>query len=183
MIEPYEYRETWQTPAGPLDIAPIAEGDEHDLLRFFRERLSERSNYFLCLYADRSDEEALDAMRLRILEHRLRRALVYLARQHDEVVGYFFLSRLGATDGPPPSLGIGLADRLHGNGIGGRCMDLLIEVAGALGYRQITLSHHPDNHRAAALYRRKGFRYTGETVVCNTRTEERIEPRMILDLE
>ena len=182
MDDLFNYRERWQTPAGELEVRPIQDGDEHDLLRFFRERLSERSNLFLALHREHTDAEALEAMRSQIAEHQRRDALVYVACQDGAIVGYFFLGRLRSPEGLPPSLGIGLADALHGRGIGGRFIDTLIEAARAIGHQAIELTHYPDNARAAALYQRKGFRYTGEQVSWQTRDGMRSEPKMILRL-
>lgn len=183
MQDPYAYQKVWETPHGPLTIRPIVPGDEAELLRFFRDRLSAQSNHFICLYVDRTDDEALAVMREQIAAHARREALVFVACRQAEIVGYFFLSRLNAPDGAPPSLGISLADALHGCGIGSRFMDLLIESARALACRAIVLTHYPQNTRAAALYQRKGFRYTGETVTWQRSDGPRTEPRMILTLE
>lgn len=181
--DPFEYRDCWETPAGALEIRPIAEGDEHDLLRFFRDRLSARSNLFLCMHAEQTDDEALATMRKQIAAHVSREALVYVACREGQIVGYFFLTRLHAAESKPASLGIGLADALHGLGIGGRFMDTLIAAGRRLGCRAIELTHYPDNQRAAALYQRKGFRYTGEQVSWVMRSGPRTEPRMLLEME
>ncbi|MDH7569077.1 MAG: GNAT family N-acetyltransferase [Armatimonadota bacterium] len=182
MGDPFEFQATWETPRGTLRVRPTAAGDEADLLRFFRQRLSERSNFFLCLHRWQTDEQALEALRQRILAHQRREALVYVALHQNDIVGYFFLVRLKDPESRPPSLGIGLADAFQGCGIGGRFMDLLVEAARALGCAAIELTHHPDNHRAAALYLRKGFRYTGESVSWETPDGPRTEPRMRLEL-
>lgn len=183
MTDPFAYHETWETAAGPLQIRTIAPGDEHDLLRLFRERLSERSNLYLCLHFYQTDSEALESIRRRIAAHQRRDSLVYVACREGAIVGYFFLERLGSSEGRPPSLGIGLADALHHQGIGGRFMDLLIAAARALGCAAIELTHYPENERAAALYARKGFRYTGEMSSWQTPAGMRTEPRMRLDLQ
>ncbi|MBI2298144.1 MAG: GNAT family N-acetyltransferase [Armatimonadetes bacterium] len=182
MHDPFDHREPWETPHGELLIEPARAGDETELLRLFRERLSFQSSYFLCLHHYHTDEQALAALRDRLAAHARREALVYVARQGAEVVGYFFLVRLQSPDGLPSSLGIGLADRLHGAWIGGRFMDLLIEAAREMGHREIVLTHHPDNRRAAALYRRKGFEYTGEGSEWMSPDGLRREPRMRLEL-
>ncbi len=163
MVDPYEWSEVWSTPHGPLEVGGIREGDEHELLRFFRERLGERSNFYLALHLEHTDEEALEAMRQRIAGHVARTGLVYVARLDGQLVGYFFLANFAPVGENTPSLGIGLADSLHGLGIASRFMDRLITAATEAGHTAITLIHHPENQPAARLYQRKGFRYTGET--------------------
>ena len=56
------------------------------------------------------------------------------------VVGYFFLYGLDRSDGKPPTLGIGLADELHGHRIGGAMMDQLLNAARALGLGHLRLA-------------------------------------------
>lgn len=180
--DPFQYDEEWQTPKGPLRIRTIRPGDEHEVLRLFRERLGPRSNLFLCLHLYQTDEEALESTRRRIAANERRDSLVYVALQGDAIVGYFFLEGL-RSEGKPVSLGIGLADALHGCGIGGRFMDLLISAARALGHQAIELTHYPENTRAAALYQKKGFRYTGEIMSWDTPEGRRSEPKMILTLD
>ncbi|NLC58008.1 MAG: GNAT family N-acetyltransferase [Armatimonadetes bacterium] len=181
-LDPFEYHAQWDTPKGPLLIRTIQPGDEQEILRLFRQRLGPRSNLYLCLHLYQTDEEALESTRRRIAAHQRRDSLVYVALQGEAIVGYFFLEGLRTPEGKPIDLGIGLADALQGCGIGGRFMDLLIEAARALGHAAIELTHYPVNTRAAALYQRKGFRYTGETVSWETPVGLRSEPRMILDL-
>lgn len=48
-----------------------------------------------------------------------------------------------------------------GQGIGGRMVDLCIELARSKGYKGIRLDVVPKNTPAAKLYTRKGFRYVG----------------------
>ena len=182
MGDPYDWREVWDTPRGPLAVGPAAAGDEHDLLRFFRERLGERSNFFLSLHREHTDEDALCALRGRIEGHLERKGLVYVARLDCAIVGFFFLDPFDGVGEKTPSLGIGLADELQGMGLGGRFMDRLIAAAREAGHRAITLIHHPENERAARLYQRKGFVYTGERPTWQTKSGPRTEWRMRLEL-
>jgi RimJ/RimL family protein N-acetyltransferase len=152
----------------PLKIAgesllfrPVRLGDEAELLAFFRDRLSERSQYFFCCHDPSQPEECLAEFGERIRRHGERRDLTLVVEQEGAIVGYFFLWGLDRTDGRPPTLGIGLADRLHGSGVGPAMLDHLIERGRALGLTAIELTHESTNTRAARLYLSRGFTYTG----------------------
>jgi RimJ/RimL family protein N-acetyltransferase len=61
-----------------------------------------------------------------------------------------------------PVFGIGLAESAQGQGWGRRMAERVIEEAGALGAKRITLTVVKANSRAWTLYERLGFRRTGE---------------------
>ncbi len=75
------------------------------------------------------------------------------------MVGYFFLWYFKER---VPLLGIGLRDDLHGRGLGRQMMKRLIDEAVENGNEGIELTTMLDNERAFALYKKVGFRYTGE---------------------
>ncbi len=72
-----------------------------------------------------------------------------------------------------PSLGIGIRHDREGRGYGRAMMAALHDAARATGADRVRLRVHPDNTRAAALYRSVGYRETGM---------DRNEIVMILDL-
>lgn len=47
-------------------------------------------------------------------------------------------------------------------GIGGQVLDWVEGHARGLGLRRVSLSHHPENAAASALYARRGFSHTGQ---------------------
>lgn len=161
MMDPFEQTVARRLADTSLLFRPVRPGDEADLLLFFRDRLSPRSHYFFCPHDPSQPEECLAEFAERIRRHAERRDLTLVVEQEGEIVGYFFLWWLDRTDGRPPTLGIGLADRLHGRGIGPQMMDDLIARARALGLPAIKLTHERANERAARLYRSRGFVYTG----------------------
>jgi RimJ/RimL family protein N-acetyltransferase len=172
-----------ELPAGDerLLVRPVRPGDEAELLAFFRERLSPRSQYFFCPHDPSRPEECLDQFGERIRRHAERRDLTLVVERDGAIVGYFFLWGLDRTDGRPPTLGIGLADALHGCGVGPAMMDHLIARARALGLPAIELTHESTNERAARLYLSRGFVYTGRDHRWDPESP-RIEREMLLTL-
>jgi histidinol dehydrogenase len=53
-------------------------------------------------------------------------------------------------------------EALQNRGYGKQAIALVIEKARAMGVAQVSLSHMPGNHAAAAFYQRLGFVYTGQ---------------------
>jgi RimJ/RimL family protein N-acetyltransferase len=160
-MKPFEDSLVLQINGEPFLFRPVRPGDEAELLAFFRDRLSPRSRYFFCPHDPSRPEACLPEFGERIRRHAERRDLTLVVERGDEIVGYFFLWWLDRTDGRPPTLGIGLADALHGRGVGPAMMDHLIERARALDLPAIKLTHEATNERAARLYRSRGFLYTG----------------------
>jgi RimJ/RimL family protein N-acetyltransferase len=161
MMDPFEQTVERRVADRLLLFRPVRPGDEANLLAFFRDRLSPRSQHFFCPHDPSRPEPCLAQFAERVRRHAERRDLTLVVEQEGEIVGYFFLWWLDRTDGRPPTLGIGLADRLHGCGVGARMMDHLIACARALGLPAIKLTHEAANERAARLYRSRGFVYTG----------------------
>jgi len=62
-----------------------------------------------------------------------------------------------------PTLGIGLRERIQGQGWGRRMMEALLAEADARGKPQVNLTVLKSNHRALRLYESVGFVITGET--------------------
>lgn len=160
--DPFTHEQAVATTAGPVLFRPIRPGDEPELLAFFRDRLSPRSRYLFCPHDPSRPEECLAQFAERIRRHGERRDLAYVVEQHGAMVGYFYLTGLDRADGRPPTLGIGLADSLHGHGLGGAMMDHLLDAARALNLPAVQLTHEATNERAGRLYMSCGFAYTGE---------------------
>src|SRR5205807_2580366 len=106
-------------PAGPALLRPIWHGEGEELRPAFRHRLSPRSRYLFAPHDTSKPEQCLAEFAERIRLHQERKRLAYVVEQDGAIVGYFYLTRLNQTEGRPPLLGIGLADALHGKGIGG----------------------------------------------------------------
>jgi ribosomal protein S18 acetylase RimI-like enzyme len=81
----------------------------------------------------------------------------------DEVVGACWMrlvkggAGLGYVDDETPQLGIAVFPAFHRQGHGGKLMRAALAAAKAHGYRQVSLTVHPENP-AIALYERCGFR-------------------------
>ena len=158
---PFSRTRTLETAAGPLLFRPIRPGDEPELLAFFRDRLSPRSQYLFCPHDPSQPDRCLEQFGERIRRHGARQDMAFVLDHRGAIVGYFYLAGLDRADGRPPTLGIGLADTLHGQGLGGAMMDHLLEAARALGLSAVELTHESTNERAARLYLSRGFAYTG----------------------
>jgi RimJ/RimL family protein N-acetyltransferase len=157
--------QTLNTAAGPVLFRPIQPGDEPELLAFFRDRLSPHSQYLFCPHDPSQPDRCLQQFDERIRRHAARQDLAFVAEQHRTIVGYFYVAGVDRSDGRPPTLGIGLADTLQGQGIGGAMMDHLLAGARALDLSAIQLTHESTNDRAGRLYQSRGFVYTGEEEV------------------
>jgi RimJ/RimL family protein N-acetyltransferase len=160
--DPFTHTRTLETAAGQLLLRPIRPGDEPELLAFFRDRLSPRSQYLFCPHDPAQPDRCLAQFAERVRRHAERRDLAFVVEQEGAIVGYFYLSGLDRPDSRPPTLGIGLADALQGQRLGGAMMDHLLAAARALGLRSIELTHESTNDRAGRLYLSHGFAYTGE---------------------
>ena len=160
-MDPFNQTRTVGTAMGPLLFRPVRPGDEAELLCFFCERLSPRSRYLFCPHDPSDPVRCREQFAERIRRHRDREDLTLVVERDGAIVGYFFLWHLFRSDGLPPVLGIGLADELHGERIGGAMMDYLLECARALGIPAVELTHESTNERAARLYASRGFVYTG----------------------
>jgi RimJ/RimL family protein N-acetyltransferase len=158
---PFERTECLDTTAGRLLLRPIRTGDEPELLVFFRDRLSPRSQYLFCPHDPADPDRCLQQFGERIRRHASRQDLAYVVEQGGELVGYFYIAGLDRADGCPPTLGIGLADAMHGHRIGGAMIDFLLHGARALHLPAVELTHESTNERAGRLYQSRGFAYTG----------------------
>jgi RimJ/RimL family protein N-acetyltransferase len=161
-IDPFTLTRTLVTAAGPLLFRPVRTGDEPELLAFFRDRLSPRSRYLFCISDPSQSERCLEQFAERIRRHAARQDLAFVAEEDRKIVGYFYVAGLDRSDGRPPTLGIGLADALQGQGIGGAMLDHLLDGARALRLPAVELTHESTNDRAARLYLSRGFAYTGD---------------------
>jgi RimJ/RimL family protein N-acetyltransferase len=160
--DPFRSCRTVQAAAGPVLFRPIGPGDEPELLAFFRDRLSPRSQYLFCPHDPSQPERCLQQFADRIWRHGERHDIAFVIEKQGSIRGYFYLAGIDSPEGEPPTLGIGLADELHGHHLGGAMMDHLLECAQALGVRRVELTHESTNDRAGRLYLSRGFVYTGE---------------------
>jgi ribosomal protein S18 acetylase RimI-like enzyme len=80
-----------------------------------------------------------------------------------EIVGWSFV---WSVSGPEPTFGLGVADAYQGQGLGGRLMDRVLDLAHECGIAQIHLTVVQDNLVALGMYERRGFvrcgAFTGE---------------------
>ena len=97
--DPFQQTRTLSTAAGPLLFRPIRPGDEAELLAFFRDRLSPRSQYLFCPHDPSNPQRCLEQFAERIRRHGERRDLGFVVERDGAVLGYFFLYWLDRTDG------------------------------------------------------------------------------------
>lgn len=104
----------------------------------------------------------------------------YVLEAGDSIAGYFFLWEF---DQPVPILGIGLADKWQGQGLGAPMVQRLIADAREASREAIELTTVPGNDRAIRLYLAAGFTAVGE--VENVAGDGRVvrEVRMFLALK
>lgn len=72
--------------------------------------------------------------------------------------------------------------RFQGRGYGRMALEQLVHLMSEIpDCWSITLSYHPDNHGAAALYRRFGFRETGDVINDEVVMKYPVAARKVLD--
>jgi ribosomal protein S18 acetylase RimI-like enzyme len=76
-----------------------------------------------------------------------------------DMVGWGFIYKLDIDE---PTLGLAVADRYHGQGIGSTLIDGVLLIAQERGLSQITLTVVQDNDVAWRLYEKRGFVRYGE---------------------
>lgn len=86
------------------------------------------------------------------------RDLYLVARAGDECLAWGML-RGWEADYVVPSLGIYVAERARGIGLGRAFMDYLHRAAASRAAPAVRLKVYPDNQRALALYRRLGYQF------------------------
>ena len=144
------------TDGEEVGIRPIQPDDPARLQRFHA-RLSQRSIYyrFFGLKPRLGDRQAKHFAEV---DYTNRFALVAFASgEPDEIIGEARFDRLEATD--EAELGIVIADRYQGQGLGRAMLSLLIEAARARGIRRLCGLVLADNVRMIALLRRLGYPY------------------------
>lgn len=91
-----------------------------------------------------------------------------LIRAAGEPVG-FAMYALDPDDGQYWIYRLMIDQRFQGRGHGGAALAAIVALlAGRLDCSRVIISYHPENVRAAALYRRFGFRETGEVFAGET---------------
>lgn len=81
-----------------------------------------------------------------------------VAVEDDRIVGWAFLTRMRE---PTPHLGIACAEDHHGQGLGTRLMQTVMEHARAHDKQAVDLIVVQENDRARRLYEKHGFHVTG----------------------
>src|SRR5207302_4063118 len=91
---PFSRTRTLETAAGPVLFRPIQPGDEPELLAFFRDRLSARSQYLFCPHDPSQPDRCLKQFDERIRRHAARQDMAFVAEQDRTIVGYFYVAAL-----------------------------------------------------------------------------------------
>lgn len=149
-----------------LTIRSLKRRDLPKLLNF-RDQLSARSRDLFCPYPWEQGP---------ILRKSLREAIgrsvegidaSYLVLSRGEPVGHFFLWKSGGNPASKavgvevPELGIGIADRFQGRGLGALCVRVLQAVAISVHADAIELTTALDNTAGWGVYLGAGFRHIG----------------------
>jgi len=80
----------------------------------------------------------------------------------DEMVGFLMYCPEGEDDGLYWIFRLMTAGTYQGRGVGARALRAALEEIASRGGRRVRISHVPGNRVASRLYRRVGFRATGE---------------------
>jgi ribosomal protein S18 acetylase RimI-like enzyme len=139
-----------------LRVRPLTAADTAALLAFYHS-LPEAVTRFFLPFGVVVTEEALRA-HLEGAEAG-RNVSLGLVGEAGEIQGHAFLQ---GVDTERPVFGIGLRERLLGQGWGRRLMRQALEEGDALGLPKTTLTVVKANRRALALYEKMGFAIRGE---------------------
>lgn len=149
-----------------LTIRSLKRRDLQKLLNF-RDKLSPRSRALFCPYPW-GDEATLEKALREAIDRSVGRIdASYLVLSRDEPVGHFFLWKAGGNPASKamgvevPELGVGIADRLHGRGLGSLCVRVLQAIATSARADAIELTTALDNAAGWGAYLGAGFRHLG----------------------
>ena len=135
----------------------VEEGDLEKLLAF-REELSSASRDLFCPYPWDREEELTESLKGCISNHLNQVDAAYILLEDEKVVGHCFLWGITSL---VPELGVAIADRYHGLGLGSHSVRTLLLVAEALGVHAVELTTALGNEGGWRTYLKAGFQYTG----------------------
>ncbi len=135
-------------------IRPLTPDDEPALAAFYAS-LSEQSRFFYAPFGPEPEAK--------LAEHLTRAAagtdyVVAFVNDGGEIEGHAFIQNVA---GEHPTFGLGLRDRVHGQGLGRRLMAHVLAWADEAGLPVVELTVVRTNVRAESLYRSLGFVQTG----------------------
>ena len=144
----------------------LCDGDSRVLLAF-RDQLSDRSRKLFSPYPwDESD--ALNAALDHAVEKMVKRVdAAYIIEREGVPVAHYFLWKAGGNAYSAkyglqiPELGIAVADKYHGRGLGGLIVRILLLFAELLGSDAVELTTCKDNESGWQTYLRSGFEHVG----------------------
>ncbi|PMJ97761.1 GNAT family N-acetyltransferase [Vibrio sp. 10N.261.55.A7] len=132
----------------------LKNGDQVKLKTFLKD-ISEYAHGYFTPHAD--DDETIDKVIYRSIAD-TDRVYIVLDRQ-GVIVAYFFLWWYSSEF---PVLGVGIAEKYQGQGLGGKFIEVLIEDAKENHCKAIELTTVLNNKRAFTLYQKLGFLYLGK---------------------
>lgn len=140
-------------------IRPLAEQDAPALLTFYN-TLSPES---IRLFRPLGLSTTLAVCQQIIAENRLALPTRYdlAAWDGSEMIGWVFIAELTTAH---PYLGLAVADRMHGQGLGNRLLDQIMQWARLQRLPAVNLTVVQDNLRAIHLYQKYGFVMNGAEI-------------------
>src|SRR5262245_47681255 len=96
--DPFGAARTVATALGPVLFRPIRSGDEPELLAFFRDRLSPRSQYLFCPHDPSQPERCVEQFTERIRRHAEHQDIAFVVETNGALLGYFYLAGIDQTD-------------------------------------------------------------------------------------
>jgi len=147
---------TFKTKDGKKDIIiRYLREDDTDLLYELFQGYSERSIYFFHPHKfDYGNAERITSSLANSPDY-----YIIAVTTEGEATGYAFWVE---GDKPIPGLGIGVKDKYHELGIGTQLMETMIELARQRKKKGLRLTVLKDNFRAQYVYKKVGFKFTGE---------------------
>lgn len=150
----------------PMEIRTLCASDR-PLLERFGASLGVRSRDLFAPYPWDDLVRLSPALETAVAHAVAGRDLAFLILRDGEPIGHFFLWGAGgnahalAHGVDVPELGIAIADRYHGCGLGFLAVRILQEIAAGMGKDAIELTTALENDAGWSMYQRAGFVYTG----------------------
>jgi GNAT superfamily N-acetyltransferase len=159
---------------GTVDFRCAARQDAGALLKFVREELTDRSRALFAPYPyELSDAELLSSFHKAIEDSLEGQSLSFIftegsggkgaaaVEEEPRIVAHAFL---WAAQTQVPEVGIAVADRLQGRGLGKAVMAILVGCARCMHKDALELTTMLDNTRAKTLYEKTGFETLGTII-------------------
>ena len=153
----------------------LLKADDWELLSDFFESISEDDQYYFYPHPlDRKNAKRL--VDNSTLDKNVRIIAIFRLKGKDKIAGYVY-AEVKSQD--LYSYGICIRREFQSEGLGGKLTRYLLNICKETGVKKIQLTVHKTNKRAIKIYRKYGFKITGEFI---NKRQNVLQYRMLLKL-